>query len=215
MAGIITFILGAEYGGQKKPWDSGTVIGLFVGCGLIWIAFGVWEYFNGERAMLQRRLLNHRYVWQSSAFQFFFAAGYFILLYYLPVYFQSVDNRTAIGSGVLNLPLVLAMVVGSITSGTLVTKTGHAAPFQLIGGVFCTIASGLYVTPIYQLHVRHTLTLYLQNLHLRYRNGDRQVDRVSAHLRPCHRDGIPDGHYHRTSKRGYRRHVFGNCHCVL
>lgn len=140
------FILATEYGGQKKPWSSGTVIGLLVGCTLIWTTFIVWEFFNGERAMLPRRIFSLRYVWQPSAFQFFFAAGYVVLLYYLPLYFQSVDNRSAIGSGVLNLPLVLAMVVGSIVSGTLVTKTGHAAPFMMVGAVFCTISAGLMYT---------------------------------------------------------------------
>lgn len=146
MAGIISFILAVEYGGQKKPWDSSTVIGLFVGFILIWIAFVVWEYFNHDRAMLQRRLLVQRFVWMPSAFQCFFAASYFILLYYLPIYFQSVDNRTAISSGVLNLPLVLAMAVGSTISGTVVSKTGHAAPFMVAGAVMATISAGLMYT---------------------------------------------------------------------
>jgi hypothetical protein len=146
MGGIISFILATEYGGQKKPWDSATVIGLFVGCALIWTTFVTWEFFNGERAMLPRRIFGYRFVWQPATFQFFFAAGYVVLLYYLPLYFQSVDNRSAIGSGVLNLPLVLAMVVGSIFSGIMVTKTGHAAPFMLVGAVLCTVSSGLMYT---------------------------------------------------------------------
>lgn len=146
MAGIISFILAVEYGGQKKPWDSSTVIGLFVGFVLIWIAFVVWEYFNNDRAMLQRRILGQRFVWLPSAFQFFFAASYFVLLYYLPIYFQSVDNRTAISSGVLNLPLVLAMAVGSTISGITVSKTGHAAPFMIAGAVMATVSAGLMYT---------------------------------------------------------------------
>lgn len=146
MAGIISFILAVEYGGQKKPWDSSTVIGLFIGFVLICIAFIVWEYFNNDRAILQRRLLSQRFVWMPSAFQCFFAASYFVLLYYLPIYFQSVDNRTAISSGVLNLPLVLAMAVGSTISGITVSKTGHAAPFMVAGAVMATISSGLMYT---------------------------------------------------------------------
>lgn len=146
MAGIISFILAVEYGGQKKPWRSGTVIGLFVCSALIWILFTAWEYFNNDRAMLQRRLLHKRFVWMPSTFQCFFAASYFILLYYLPIYFQSVDNRSAISSGVLNLPLVLAMAVGSTISGITVSKTGHAAPFMATGAVLATIGSGLMYT---------------------------------------------------------------------
>jgi EmrB/QacA subfamily drug resistance transporter len=146
MAGIISFILAVEYGGQKKPWDSSTVIGLFVGCVLIWIAFVVWEYFSKDRAMLQWRLFRKRYVWVPSIFQFFFAASYFVLLYYLPIYFQSVDGRTAISSGVLNLPMVLALAVGSVVSGTVISKTGHAAPFMAAGAILGTISAGLIYT---------------------------------------------------------------------
>lgn len=146
MAGIISFILAVEYGGQKKPWNSSTVIGLFFGFGLIGITFVVWEYFNNDRAMLQRRLLRQRSIWMPSAFQFFFAASYFVLLYYLPIYFQSIDNRTAISSGVLNLPLVLAITAGSIISGTAVSKTGHAAPFMVAGAIMATVSAGLMYT---------------------------------------------------------------------
>jgi hypothetical protein len=146
MCGIVTYILAVEDGGQKKPWDSSTVIGLLVGSVLIWTAFAVWEYFNKSRAMLPGRLLRKRVVWQPSAFQFFFAASYFVVLYYLPIYFQSIDNRTAISSGVLNLPLVLALTVGSTISGTTVMKTGYAAPFQVAGAVIGTVSAGLIYT---------------------------------------------------------------------
>jgi cyanate permease len=146
MGGIISFILAVENGGQKKPWNSSTVIGLFVGFVLIWAVFAAWEYYNNDRAMLQRHVISKRTVWQPSIFQFFFAAGYFVLLYYLPIYFQSVDNRSAISSGVLNLPLVLSLALGSTFSGIAVMKTGHAAPFMVAGTVLATVSMGLIYT---------------------------------------------------------------------
>lgn len=146
MGGIISFILALENGGQKEKWGSSLVIGLLVGSILIWLAFVVWEYFNAKHAMLEGRLLKLHYVWQPSAFQFFYAASYFVLLYYLPIYFQSIGNKSAISSGVLNLPLVLALVVGSTISGITVMKTGHAAPFMVAGAVMATISAGLMYT---------------------------------------------------------------------
>jgi hypothetical protein len=146
MAGIISFILALEYGGQKRSWNSSLVIGLLAGAMLIWSAFIIWEVFQGDRAMLMPRLLRQRSVYQPSIFQFFFAASYFILLYYLPIYFQSVDNASPIRSGVLNLPLVLSLAVGSTVSGVVVSKTGHAAPFMLGGAVLATISAGLIYT---------------------------------------------------------------------
>ena len=38
-----------------------------------------------------------------------FAGGFFLLLYYLPIYFQSVDGVSASQSGINNIPLVLGV----------------------------------------------------------------------------------------------------------
>ena len=146
MGGIISFILALEYGGQTHPWHSSTVIGLLVGAILIWIVFGAWEIFQGERAMLTPRLMRQHPVWQPAVFQFFIAAAYFVLLYYLPIYFQSVDNVSPIQSGVRNLPLVIAIAIGSVFSGGIVSKTGHAAPFMLGAAVLTTVCAGLIYT---------------------------------------------------------------------
>jgi Na+/melibiose symporter-like transporter len=146
MGGIIAFILALEYGGQTNPWSSSLVIGLLVGAVLIWITFAVWEIYQGDRAMLMPRLLRKHSVWQPSLFQLCFAASYFILLYYLPIYFQSVDNASPIRSGVLNLPMVLAIAIGSTVSGVIVSKTGHAAPFMLGGAVLAAVSAGLMYT---------------------------------------------------------------------
>ncbi|EAQ86359.1 hypothetical protein CHGG_07612 [Chaetomium globosum CBS 148.51] len=49
MGGVIAYILALQYGGQTKAWNDATVIGLIVGFVLIFIVFGIWEYYNGER----------------------------------------------------------------------------------------------------------------------------------------------------------------------
>ncbi|KAJ3455818.1 hypothetical protein MRS44_017300 [Fusarium solani] len=61
MGVIITHILALQYGGQTHPWDSG-VIGLLVGFVFITIAFAVWEYSQGNRAMLAPGLMRDRHV---------------------------------------------------------------------------------------------------------------------------------------------------------
>lgn len=146
MGGIVTFILALEAGGQKHPWDSSMVIGLLVGFVAILVAFVAWEIFNGERSMIPPRLFRERTIWQPAGFIFFYGAGYIVLLYYLPIYFQSIDNRSAINSGVLNLPLVLSLALGSTVSGIVVSKTGLAAPFMVGGAVMATVSTGLLYT---------------------------------------------------------------------
>ncbi|KAF2001331.1 putative efflux pump antibiotic resistance protein [Amniculicola lignicola CBS 123094] len=145
MGAIITFILAMEKG-QTLAWSNSVVIGLIVGWILISITFVGWQIFYGERAMIPPRIFKQRAVWTGSLFQFFFAASYFIILYYLPIYFQSVDNASAINSGVRNLPMVIAVSLGSIVSGGVSSKTGHAAPWYIFGSAFVTISCGLIYT---------------------------------------------------------------------
>jgi MFS family permease len=146
MGCIIAYILALQYGGQTKPWKSSTVIGLIVGFVLLAITFGTWEYFQGERAAIPRRLISNRNVWVPSFYGLFFAGSYFIVIYYLPIYFQSVDNVSPIQSGVRNLPLIIAVTFAVILSGGLVSKTGLATPFMVVGATLATIGAGLLYT---------------------------------------------------------------------
>ena len=146
MAGLVTFILGFQYGGQSMPWGSSTVVGLLVGCVLIFVAFAVWEMRQGEYAMVVSRLYKRRAVWVGSTFQFLFAGAYFITLYYLPIYFQSVDSASPSGSGIRNLPLVLPLGIASISGGLALSKLGHAVPLMAAGSCLASVACGLFYT---------------------------------------------------------------------
>ncbi|KAK0636149.1 major facilitator superfamily-domain-containing protein [Bombardia bombarda] len=146
MAAIICYILALQYGGQTKPWRSATVIGLIVGFVAILTTFGVWEVYNGERSMVVPRLFKQRSVWVSSIYSFFFAGAYFIVIYYLPIYFQSIDNTSPTDSGVHQLPLIISVTVLIVASGAFISSTGHATPAMVVGSVVATVASGLLYT---------------------------------------------------------------------
>lgn len=143
---IICFILALQYGGQTQSWNSSKVIGLLVGFGAILVALIIWEYYLGERAMLVGRLLKKRALWAPSTYMFFFAGSYFILLYYLPTYFQSIDDTSPIGSGVRNLPMVITFSIAAILAGAFVERTGIATPVMLVGAAIATIGTGLIYT---------------------------------------------------------------------
>ena len=90
-------------------------------------------------------------------------AGFFILLYYLPIYFQSVQNVTASQSGIRNLPLILAMsklfilhdaesglidvlALFIVISGGTLGAVGYFAPFLIIGAAISTVGIGIIYT---------------------------------------------------------------------
>ncbi|KAL7940960.1 major facilitator superfamily transporter [Trichoderma barbatum] len=146
MGAVISYLLGLHLGGGTKSWQSGTVVGLLIGCGLMIIAFGLWEFVQGERAMLAPRLMRQRNVWVGGVFGALFAGSYFVPLYYLPIYFQSIDNVSPTNSGVRNLPFIIAFTIATIASGGMISKTGIATPMMPVGAVLATIAAGLLYT---------------------------------------------------------------------
>lgn len=107
MGAIVSLLLAFQYGGQSLSWNSPTVVGLLVGFVLILAVFSIWTVIQGERSIVPLRLLRQRKVFISGIFAFTLIGGYYLVLYSLPIYFQSVDNATATESGVKNLPLIL------------------------------------------------------------------------------------------------------------
>jgi hypothetical protein len=139
-------ILALEYGGVSYPWNSSMVIGLFVGFGLLTTALILLERWQGEYAMLTPRLIRKRAVWINSIWGFFFAGANFVILYYLPLYFQSVGDASPIRSGIQIIPLIASFSVATLFSGLLATKPGIAAPFLMLSSIISTIGTGLLYT---------------------------------------------------------------------
>ena len=146
MGAVICYILALQWGGQSKAWNSGSVIACLVCFGVIVVLFGVVEYYQGERAIIVGRLLKDRTVSVGMGFIFFLAGGFFLLLYYIPIYFQVVSGVSASQSGIRNLPLILGTTIATILSGGLITAFGHFVPFLIAGSIGSTIGSGLLYT---------------------------------------------------------------------
>jgi hypothetical protein len=167
IVGSIQCLLMALYwGGVTKPWDSNDVIGCLLGFGLLLLAFVFVEWQRGPYAMLVHKLLKKREVWSGSAFSFFISGSLFVLVYYLPIYFQAILGCTAIESGIRNLALVVPVceyisstILPTLTSrltnktaictilvGGMITLYGHFAPFMIIGSCLVTAGAGLVST---------------------------------------------------------------------
>jgi len=144
MGALVSLTLALQYAGQTKPWSSSTVIGLFVACAVITILLVIWEWRQGERAMVVPRLFKQSTVGCSCLFAFTFA-GY-LIIYVLPIYFQSVKGTSPVMSGVYNLPLIASVTFAMIGSGIFISATGMAVHTLVVGSAIATIASGLLYT---------------------------------------------------------------------
>jgi MFS family permease len=121
-------VLISTWGGHDSPygyaWDSPQIIGLIVGTVIAAVAFVLVELRAPEPVMplhLFRRL----------NFNLMTAAGLAIgvamfgTLAYIPTYLQMVTGADATQSGLLMIPMMGTVLVSSIVSGALVTRTGR------------------------------------------------------------------------------------------
>ncbi|KAF1974842.1 putative MFS transporter [Bimuria novae-zelandiae CBS 107.79] len=146
LASITSFLLALQWGGTAKSWGDSEVIGTIIGFVLLLIVFLGVEYWQGERALLAPNLLKQRHIWAGSAYTFFLGAGFFILLYYIPIYFQAVLATSAEQSGIRNLALIIAQMLAVIVGGILISALGQFAIYMVVGSALATVAAGLIYT---------------------------------------------------------------------
>jgi hypothetical protein len=120
----IMFLLALQFGsGNDHAWNSATVIGLFIGAGLMGIIFICWERRIGDRAMLPGSLLKRRIVWVSAIYGLCNTCCMITASNWIPTYFQAVTGDTPTLSGVHVLPSILSQLLCVITSGALSMST--------------------------------------------------------------------------------------------
>ncbi len=70
MAAIICYLLALQWGGVTKAWSDSPVVGVLVGFGLLIVLFVVVEWYMGDRALLQGKLLERRAIVVTCAYVF-------------------------------------------------------------------------------------------------------------------------------------------------
>ncbi|KAK8092864.1 MFS general substrate transporter [Apiospora kogelbergensis] len=143
---IICYFLALEWGGVSKPWDSADVIGTLVGWCLLVVAFGIVQWTLEERASIIPRILIQRNVAGGSAFMFLVGCANFLMIYNLPIYFQSVKGSSPTLSGVEVLPLIVSASVFVVLSGIAFTKFPLHQFYLVAGAGLIAIGAGLLYT---------------------------------------------------------------------
>ncbi|EON64992.1 hypothetical protein W97_04227 [Coniosporium apollinis CBS 100218] len=143
---IICLLLALQWGGSKYEWNSGRIIALLVLFGVLIIGFIAVQIWKQEKATVPPRIFKNRNVWGSAWFGASLGAAFFIFVYWIPIWFQAIKGVSATQSGIMNLPMILALVIVSILSGVAVTIIGYYTPWMLGSSVFMAIGAGLLTT---------------------------------------------------------------------
>ncbi len=144
-AGIVLIGLGASgltlatsWGGSTYPWSSPVIIGLFVGSAIALAAF-VRVELRAEEPVLPIRLFASPVFTVCCVLSFIVGFAMLGALTFLPTFMQFVDGVSATESGLRTLPMVGGLLLTSMGSGVLVSRTGRYKIFPVVGTAVMTL----------------------------------------------------------------------------
>ncbi|KAH8815363.1 DHA14-like major facilitator [Xylogone sp. PMI_703] len=146
MPAIISLLLALQWGGSKYTWSNWRIILLFCFFGVLILAFVAVQIWRGDYATVPPNIVKLRTVWSSIWFAFTIGSFFLLMMYFLPIWFQSVKGASAVKSGIMNLPLLLVMVLISILAGGLVSAFGYYTPLMIASSIIVSIGMGLTTT---------------------------------------------------------------------
>ncbi|KAE9372630.1 putative MFS multidrug transporter [Stipitochalara longipes BDJ] len=145
-AAAIMFLLALEWGRTTYKWSSSNIIGLFCGSAGALVTFLLWEYRQGDGAMIPLSMLRQRIVWSSCLTYFFLCSNMMVTSFYMAIYFQAVRGKSPTMSGVSILPTILSNMFFAVFSGILVGRWGYYLPWAIASGAINSIGTGLLAT---------------------------------------------------------------------
>ncbi|WHM35593.1 MDR family MFS transporter [Streptomyces sp. BPTC-684] len=141
-AGASALILATSWGGNEYAWSSPTILALFAG-GLAALALFCWAETRAVEPMLPMRLFRNPVFTVCSVLSFIVGFAMLGAMTFLPTYLQYVDGDSATVSGVRTLPMVVGLLIASVFSGNVVSKTGQYRIFPIVGALVMGV--GLYL----------------------------------------------------------------------
>ncbi|WP_354643090.1 MDR family MFS transporter [Kitasatospora camelliae] len=140
--GASALILATSWGGNEYAWSSPVIIGLFA-VGVVALALFCWAETRAAEPMLPMRLFRNPVFTVCGALSFIVGFAMLGALTFLPTYLQYVDGDSATVSGVRTLPMVFGLLIASVFSGNVVSRTGRYRIFPVVGSL--VMAVGLYL----------------------------------------------------------------------
>ena len=138
-AGIVFVGLGASgltlatsWGGSTYPWASPVIIGLFA-ASLIALGIFVLVETRAAEPILPIRLFGSPVFAVCCVLSFIVGFAMLGALTFLPTFMQFVDGVSATVSGLRTLPMVAGLLLTSMGSGVIVSRTGRYKIFPVVG----------------------------------------------------------------------------------
>nr|QWW20882.1 MFS transporter [Cladonia macilenta] len=159
VAAVSTMLLGLDWGSNHGWSQTTTIVSLCLSLPLF-IAFVCVELKVAVDPFAPGRIIFERSLVACYLCNFFSFAGWLGVIFYLPLFFQAVDELSASQAGLRLLPGIVAGVSGSLFGGVVMQKTGRyywltviAYTTLTIGIIPILLCSGIVLNSTYGIAV--------------------------------------------------------------
>jgi EmrB/QacA subfamily drug resistance transporter len=137
--GLSAVVLFTSLGGTTYSWSATPMIVLGV-LGILLLVGFVFAEMRAAEPILPMTLFKNRTFSVTSGIGFIVGVALFGSITYLPLYLQIVKGYTATGSGLLLTPMMGGVLLTSIASGNIISRTGRYRPFPIMGTAIAAVA---------------------------------------------------------------------------
>ena len=148
----VTFTLGFSMAGGPWGWDDGRTIAVLVVFGVLLVMAALQQYFTLFTSQGGRAFPGHLLKSRTQILLFVATAAsttsLFVVVYYIPIYFQFVHSDSAIEAAVRLLPFIVVTVVTNVLVGHLLSRLRIYMVLYVVSGVLITVGGTLLMTQL-------------------------------------------------------------------
>ncbi|MBI4302270.1 MAG: MFS transporter, partial [Chloroflexi bacterium] len=158
----VPLLLALAWAGSTYPWASPQVTGLLAFSALAWFTF-IWLENRAREPILPLSFFKNSIFVVSTAVVLTLGMGMFGTIMFVPLFIQGVIGFSATSSGVVTMPMSIALAIGSTLGGQWMSRWSHYRIIGLTGIIIATtgmyLLSRMGVDTTYASAVRNMLVL--------------------------------------------------------
>ncbi|GES63755.1 major facilitator superfamily transporter [Aspergillus terreus] len=162
----VSFLMAFTMAGAQWPWKDGRTIATFVVFGVVLVAYVLQQYFAVLTTPSRRAFPGHLLRSRTQVLLYVVTAAgtttLFVVVYYIPIYFQFVNSDGALMAAVRLLAFVVIGVAVNLVSNTFLHFIKVYKVLYIIAGVFLVAGGGplmVYLDPATSTGTIYGLTI--------------------------------------------------------
>ncbi len=154
-AGVSVLLIWVSFAGKNYAWLSASTA-VYLVSGLALLVATVYVESRAKEPVIPLKIITEKTTGLAIIASIAVGVGMFGAMSFLGLYFQNSRGYSPTMAGVLTIPMVLGMLISSVASGQLITRTGNWKRYVVGGAVILVIGFALlstidHLTPIWQV----------------------------------------------------------------